>query len=61
MKKGSTFHAPIKVLKTKSGIPTLIEVNGVNYSFAPQNNHGRITAAKQAKERLNIKIKGINE
>ncbi|GAB0170522.1 hypothetical protein LSPCS325_39590 [Lysinibacillus sp. CTST325] len=47
MKKGSTFHAPIKVLNVKSGIPTSIEVNGVNYSLAHQNNHGRITAAKQ--------------
>ncbi|WP_167397456.1 hypothetical protein [Lysinibacillus mangiferihumi] len=47
MKKGSTFHAPVKVLKAKSGVPTLIEVNGVKYSLAHQNNNGRITAAKQ--------------
>lgn len=50
MKKGSTFHAPIKVLKMKSGIPTSIEVDGVKYAIVHNVNHNRVTAAKRKTE-----------
>lgn len=31
MKKGSTFHAPIKVIKTRGERVTVIEVNGQRF------------------------------
>lgn len=41
MKKGSTFHAPIKVIKTRGERVTVIEVNGQRFVWDNNSAPGK--------------------